>query len=70
MIKIQKAILLSNLEIQLDDVLKSIKKHEGIINSLKADDSFKKNSKFKLKKLIEERQRLSDLIVETMFLKE
>lgn len=68
MIKIKKAIKLSLLEIELQDVLKDIKKHESIINSIKVDDGLKKTSKMKLKNLINLKNKLSDQITEEMFL--
>lgn len=69
MIKIRKAVMLSKLDIELQDVLFNIKRHEGIINSIKIEHkNIKKFSKTTLKKLIEERQRLTDLITETIFL--
>ena len=69
MIKIRKAVTLSKLDIELQDVLFNIKRHEGIINSIKIEHkNIKKFSKTTLKKLIEERQRLTDLITETIFL--
>jgi hypothetical protein len=69
MIKIRKAVTLSKLEIELQDILCNIKRHEGIINSIKIEHkNVKKFSKTTLKKLIEERKRLTDLITETIFL--
>ena len=68
MIKIKRAIHLSKLEIELQDILTDIKKYEGIINSSKVSNSAKDFGKIKLKRLIDRKQVLSDLIVETMLL--
>ena len=68
MIKIKTAIHLSKLELELQDILINIKKYEGIINSTKVSNSAKDLSKIRLKRLIEEKQKISDLIVETMLL--
>ena len=68
MIKLKKAIKLSLLEIELQEVLKNIKKHESIINSIKVDEALKKTSKIKLKNLIDIKNKLSDQITEEMFL--
>ncbi len=70
MIKIKKAVALAKLDIELQDILRDIKKHEGIINSIKVETSYKNFSKTMLKKLIKKRQELSDLITETIFLDE
>lgn len=70
MIKIKKAVALAKLDIELQDILRDIKKHEGIINSIKVEASYKNFSKTMLKKLIKKRQELSDLITETIFLDE
>lgn len=68
MIKIKRAIHLSKLEIELQEVLVNIKKYEGIVNSIKVSSASKDLSKIRLKRLIEEKQRISDLIIETMLL--
>jgi hypothetical protein len=67
-IKIKRAIELSKLEIELQDVLFDIKKYEGIVNSSKVSNSAKDLSKIKLKRLIDKKQHISDLIIETMLL--
>ena len=68
MIKIKAAIHLSKLELELQDILINIKKYEGILNSTKVSNTAKDLSKIRLKRLIEEKQKISDLIVETMLL--
>ena len=67
-IKIKRAIELSKLEIELQEILVNIKKYEGIINSLKTTNTAKDFSKIKLSRLIDKKQKISDLIVETMLL--
>ena len=68
MIKIKKAVALAKLDMELQDILRDIRKHEGIINSIKVEASYKTFSKAMLRKLIKKRQELSDLITETVFL--
>lgn len=68
MIKVKKAIMISKLDLDLQDVLNKIKKHEGIINSVKVEASVKSLSKNMLKWLTQERKRLSDQITEAIFL--
>lgn len=68
MIKVKKAIMISKLDLDLQDVLNKIKKHEGIINSVKVEANVKSLSKTMLKWLIQERKRLSDQITEAIFL--
>lgn len=53
---------------ELQDVLFDIKKYEGIVNSSKVSNSAKDLSKIKLKRLIDKKQHISDLIIETMLL--
>ena len=68
MIKIKRAINLSKLEIELQEVMVSIKKYEGIANSLKVSNTARDLSKIRLKRLVDEKKRISDLIIETMLL--
>jgi hypothetical protein len=70
MTKTKQAIYLSNLEIELENTLRKIKLHEGIINSVKIEARAKKTSRRMLEGLMVERQKLSDLIIETLLLKE
>lgn len=64
----KKAIVLSALEFELKDVLFQIKLHEGIVNSIKTSSSSKKLSRIKLDKLLKDKNRITDLITESMFL--
>jgi len=64
----KKAIMLSAMEFELEEVLFNIRLHEGILNSIKTSNNAKRLSKIKLDKLLKDKNRLTDLITESMFL--
>lgn len=69
MTEVMRRIKLAQLESELLDIRFNIKRHEGIVNSVKITDSkFKNTSKKKILNLIKEKNRLVDLITESMFL--
>ncbi len=64
----RKAIVLSAMEFELEEIVFKIKLHEGILNSVKTSNNAKRLSKIKLDKLLKDKNRITDLITESMFL--
>lgn len=64
----KRAITLSALELELESILFEIKRCEGVLNSIKTSNSAKKISKIKLSKLLKDKNRITDIITESMFL--
>ena len=69
MSEVMKAIQLSHMENDLQQVARDIKKHEGIINSVKiTNQKFKDNSRKQIEVLIKKKHRLTTSITEAMLL--
>lgn len=69
MTSVMKALKLTQMENDLSDIEKNIKKYEGIINSTKIRSvRYKNSSKKKLIRLIHKRSELVTKITETIML--
>lgn len=63
-----KALQLTQMELDLVDITREIKMHEGIINSVKTRHKMKENSKNKLPGLVKRKRILVDKITEASLL--